>query len=492
MQFSRSAKVLILSSGHALTSLVGVVSAAVLARVFSQTDYASYRQTMLAYTFAVPFVMLGFDRALYFFLPGEKERTRGILIENISWLFCAGGVLSIFLLCGGSGFLATRFHNPDLESLLLLLVPYPLLMLPASSLSACLMAQERTEYVAGFNVVSRVLIFLAVTVPCLFWATPRVAIVGTLLGAGVTTAFALTLMFRACNTGDWRPTWLGIRKQVEFSLPLGLATLVGAVAQNIGQVIVSSQCAPDVFAVFVNGAMEIPLIGIITGSVTSVVMVDYVRFHRENRTDDIVKLIHSAMTKCGVLLLPVMMFFLCMAPETMRLIYGDRYEASATPFRLFLLMLPLRTVTFGAILQATGNSRHVLIYSVLFLVTNTVLTLLGVRYLGALLSPVGSVLADLLTLMYPIYIIRRTLNRGYYTLFPWYNLVKLTLASVAGIPALIAVKVVSGAWPCFFTLAATLLLYALITLGTLCYAHLVDVNELVRVVATRLKKYRPA
>jgi len=71
---SRSAKVLVLSSGQALTALVGVVSMAVLTRVFSKLDYATYRQTLLAYTFAVPFVALGLDRSFYFVLPGERDQ----------------------------------------------------------------------------------------------------------------------------------------------------------------------------------------------------------------------------------------------------------------------------------------------------------------------------------------------------------------------------------------------------------------------------------
>jgi O-antigen/teichoic acid export membrane protein len=87
MSASRTSKVLILSSGEALTALVGIVSAAVLTRVFSKDDYASYRQTLLAFTFAVPFVTLGLPRALYYFLPGEEKRTRGILVENLLWLF---------------------------------------------------------------------------------------------------------------------------------------------------------------------------------------------------------------------------------------------------------------------------------------------------------------------------------------------------------------------------------------------------------------------
>lgn len=76
MFHSRSAKVLVLSSGQALTALVGLISMTVTTHVFSTLDYATFRQANLAYAVAVPFVMLGLDRTLYFFLPGEKDRPR--------------------------------------------------------------------------------------------------------------------------------------------------------------------------------------------------------------------------------------------------------------------------------------------------------------------------------------------------------------------------------------------------------------------------------
>jgi len=371
---SRTAKVLVLSSGQALTALVGIASTAVLARVFSRLDYASYRQTLLCYAFAVPFVTLGFERALYYFLPGETKRPRGILVENLIWLSAAGGVLGLFLLAGGNRVLAARFNNPELAGLLLLLAPYPLLMLPAGSVGACLMARDRIEQVAAFNVGSRLLMFLAVVVPCLLWPSPSMAILGTIAGAAIAAFAALTLMFRACREGDWRPTAAGIRSQARFAIPLGLGALVGTLCQSLDQVLVSALCPPESFAVFVNGATEIPLIGIITGSVSSVVIVDYARYYREGRTEEIVTLIHVAMTKCALVLLPVMAFLLCMAPEVMCLLFGKPYQASSIPFRLYLLMLPVRTLTFGAVLQATGNSRHILYQSMLSLGTSSVLT----------------------------------------------------------------------------------------------------------------------
>jgi O-antigen/teichoic acid export membrane protein len=430
MTQSRTAKVLVLSSGRALTSLVGIVSMAVLTRVFSKLDYATYRQTMLAYTFAVPFVRLGLDQALYFFLPGEWRRPRTLLVENLLLLTIAGVILSLFILLGGNRLLAGRLNNPDLVPTLLLLVPYPLLMLPASSLTACLMARGRTEQVAVFNVATRLFMLAFVLLPVLFWTRPGAAVAGTVAGAAVTTVAALALMFRACPCGPWRPTAAGMWRQLRFAVPLGLAGLAGTASMSVDQMLVAARCEPEVFAVFSVGALEIPLIGIVTGSITSVVIVDYARLFRERRIEEMVALIHRAMVKSGWFLLPTMVLLFCVAPELMRLLFGEQYEAAAIPFRVFLLLLPVRAITFGAILQATGNSHQVLIQSLLDLAATACFGWVGIGLFGPIGASIGSVMATYTcSVPFLIFAIHRVLRTPVKRLFPWFDLFKQLLAS---------------------------------------------------------------
>lgn len=463
MATSRSAKVLILSFGQALTSVVTIVSAAVLTRIFSLTDYATYRQTILCYSFAVPFVTLGFNRGLYYFLPDERERPRAILVENLLLLSGAGLLLGLFLLVGGNHLLAMRFNNPQLAIPLLLLAPYPLLMLPAGSLPACLMARNRTEQVAGFTVISRLVMFAAIVLPCLIWPTPSTGIVGNVLGAAITTLAALVLMFRTCNEGDWRPTLAGIQRQVRFGVPLGIATLVGSVAVSLDQVLVSALCPPEEFAVFVNGAIEIPLIGVITGSVTSVLIVDYRRFHRAGQTSDLVSLIHTATKKCALLLFPAMAFLFCMAPELMCLLFGQAYADSAIPFRIYLLNMPVRIFTFGALLQATDNSDKMLIEIVIYFVSSAVLTWLAITQMGPLFAPAGAVAATyLFEVPYLVYVMRRILNCPARRLFPWLDLCKVMAIGWVGVPVLLASKYFDGRWPGLLVLSMSFGAFSLI------------------------------
>jgi O-antigen/teichoic acid export membrane protein len=462
---SRSAKVLVLSSGQALTALVGLASAAVLARIFSKADYAAYRQTLLCYTVALPFVTMGFDRALYYFLPGETARPRTILIENLLWLIAAGGVLSLFLLAGGNRVLAARFNNPSLAWLLLLLVPYPLLVLPSLAVPACLMSRNRAEQVAAYNVASRLVMFLLIVIPCLIWRTPSMAVIGTVVGAGISTAVGVVLMFRACSEGGWIPTLQGLRKQVEFSVPLGVSGLLGSVGSRLDQVVVSLRSSPEVFASYSIGAMEIPLIGIITGTISSVVIIDYAQLYRESRYEDIIDLIHRVMIRSSLLLMPAMIFLLCVAPDLLSTVFGSRYGTSAAVFRVYLLLLPMRTLSYGAILQATGQNRHIFYQTIVALVVNACVGWFAVGYFGAIGAAMVFVADAYLTYIpYNVLVLRRVLHCPIRRLFPWWQLFQVIAASSAGAVLVIALNRYAQPWPAVIRLCAGAGLYVPATL----------------------------
>ena len=438
MAESRTAKVLILSSGQALTALVGILSTAILTRLLTKADFGSYRQAMLAYAFAAPFVMLGFDRTLYAFLPGERTRPRGLLVENLILLAIAGGLLSLFIVLGGDRLLAHRFNNPALASLIFLMVLYPLFMLPASAMPACLMSRNKTEQLAIFTVLSRLGLFLFIIIPCFFLPKASTAILGQVAGAVLITSIAVYLMFRACPGPIWQPTWDGAKKQIIFAVPLGLSSIVGTTGVMLDQMLVSLRCTPEIFAVYTVGAMEIPLIGIVTGSITSVVIVDYVSFYQKGNLQAIVDLIHKAMMKSAILILPAMTFLFCIAPELIRILFGKSYEWSAVPFRIYLLQLPIRTITFGAILQATRNTKYMLISSLLFLTANAIFGWSLISIFGAAGAALGALLAEyFVEVPFLTIVLTKILKTKTVNLFPWRDLGKLLL--ISGLPLVIII-----------------------------------------------------
>ncbi len=433
MANSRTAKALTLASGRGLTTLVGLVSVMVLARLFTKQDYAAYRQTLLSYQVLEPFVRLGLPGALLYFLAVEKRRSRGVLTENMLMLAAGGAAISLFLAAGGSRLLAVWFDNPALALTLLVFAPYPLVVLPARAFEACLVAQNRITTAAVYNVTSRLVILAAVLVPVLLVRTLTTAVAGLTIGSVCMGLIALGLMFRACGEGPAYPTAAGMRSQLSYGIPVGLAVLVTRVGRDLDKVLVSVLCGPAVFAVYVNGAMEIPFVAVITGSVISVLVVDYVALHAEGRSDEIIRLFRTATVKCGLGLIPLMFLLFVTARDVMRILYGPAYVDSAGVFQIYLLLLPARTLTFEALLRATGNSRLILIQAVLALTVNAAVSWLAILLFGPLGAAAVTVgVVYLVQVPYNLLVLRGILGISAARLVPWSEMGKTVLCCAAG------------------------------------------------------------
>jgi O-antigen/teichoic acid export membrane protein len=176
---------------------------------------------------------------------------------------------------------------------------------------------------------------------------------------------------------------------------------------------------------------------VITGSISSVLLVDYARLYHQRNHADIVSLIHRAMTRSAVLLVPLMILLLIVAPSLMEVLFGKSYRDAALFFRIYLLLLPMRTLTFGALLQSAGRSRLILVQSILDLAANAALG----WYLTGALGPAGAALANILA-TYLVFVpvslwaLKATLQTTTRRLLPWNSLARiLGAALLAGVPA---------------------------------------------------------
>lgn len=375
--------------------MVGIVSGIVLVRLLTKEDLATYRQTMLAYYFAAPFLTLALPSALYFFLPRKPGSERTVLVSNLIPLAAMGILFSVILLSGGARLLAWRFHNPGLEHTLRLLALYPVFALPMAALEACLVARNHIGSLTFFNVLSRILLTVGLIVVCVCTRRPEALVLTQVVVAGILVVPALSLMWRACAAGDAKPDQDLMWEMAKYSVPLGLASMLGTMTLQLSSVIVSSMCDPADFAVYSVGAFELPLIGIITGSITTVILADMSRLCHEGRKDEALRLFKIGAQRSAAILLPAMVFFLIVAEPFILALYSDKYLLSVLPFRLYLLMLPIRIVTYGSALMALGMTRTVLFRSIVDLVLNTILCAIMVHYVGY----IGGVLG-MLIMMY--------------------------------------------------------------------------------------------
>ena len=387
---SRTAKTIILSLGKGFGAVSGLLSMMVLVRLFSKEDFATFRQALLVLAMAAPFLGMGLSRSVIYHIPTAAKNRRGaILFEALIPLSISGLSYYLFIVFGGNQLFAYLFGNPRLEHVLMIVAPIAFLSLVRAPLSPALIATHKVFLAASFGVVSGISVALVSTVVAVFIPIVEVVLFIRLALTVVICVVGLVILFK--NFSFERPTFNGIAEQLAFGLPLCLSAAVTVVSKNMDRVMVSSLCSLNEFAVFDRGAIELPLIGIVTGSMTTVLLVDYRTLFPAGRTDEMLRLVHRSVEKSSMILMPAMCFLFVFAPQFMTCMFGKAYEESYTVFRIYLLLLPNRTIVFGTIAMAAGKTQELAIASVCALLANVVLSYIAIRlfgYIGGAISTV--------------------------------------------------------------------------------------------------------
>jgi O-antigen/teichoic acid export membrane protein len=393
---SRFFKVLILSFGQTLTSVSSIIVGMVAARFLSKGDYATFRQTFLAYKFIVPLLLLGLPNALYYFLPRETKNKYSTVVTSLTLIVSLAFIFSLFLYAGGYKLLAKRFNNEDLEVTLKWMIGYPLYVMPVSILGAVLLSQNRSNELVSYNVITSTILSLFTIIAILITKSYS----GPLKVQIFLPIFFLPIaiwLYRKYVPGKFVfPTFKDMGNMLKYSIPLGFASMISMIMLETNKVVVSLMCTPEEFANYVNGAIEIPLIGIVTGSISTVILVDMTRMIKEGEKEKAIELFNVSAIRSASILFPVMIFLLCTGKAFIVTLFSEKYIESVVPFYIYLFVLPIRIVIYGSALMALGFTRTILFRSVFDLIINTVLSVVMVFYFGYL----GAAIATLMTLYF--------------------------------------------------------------------------------------------
>lgn len=364
----------------------------VAARCLSTDDYATIRQTFLAFDSVAPLLMLGIPSALFYFLPRATADSRGVILDNLTLLVIGALVFSLFLALGGYRLISRRFDNPELLNTLPWLILYPLFVMPTAGLTAILLWKSQAKTLASFNLILSLTItaasILAVTTTQSYLAPVLVRV----LAPGLFLPIAIYLMLRG-TTGKIRlPKRATMTAMLKYAVPLGMATMFGKLTLQLHALVVASLCTPAEFAVYINGATEVPIVGIVTGSIATVILAEMSDLCSQGKVRQALALFHKACIKSACVLFPTTCFLLVTATPFITVLYSTRYEGSVTPFIIYLFILPIRIVVYGSALMALGMTKSILVRSVFDLAINAVLCVALVRWLGYMGAPIALVI----------------------------------------------------------------------------------------------------
>ncbi len=458
-----AAKVGIVSVSKIVAALTLVAANAVLARLLEPRAYGTFQQAWLVITVGTTLLLSGIPLSVYYFVPRERPEGRKAFLRFVLAVLAGLGVAGAALLALAAGPIARSFHNEALRPALLVLAVYLAAVLPASPLESFLIAEDRHRRLAKITVAVSLLFLAATLLPPLagadfLWICAGLGAYGVARTALLLAAAAAPYRGMAASLTPGLP-----RLFLLYSIPLGANEALRIASGWLDKTLVSARFDPEAFAIYANGAMEIPLVSILLASVTSVLMPEFSRLRHEGDREPILALWRRAIVRTGLLLLPVFAISFVLAREIMIALFSDRYAESAGPFRVYLLLIPLRAAAYTPILLALGRSRTVLLGALGDLLLSLALALLLMPRIGILGPAVASVVATYAQALYFLGVTGRALGVPMRALFPWRDLGRVLLAAL--VPAAAVAPILLAPLSPIARLAAGLGTYALLFLA---------------------------
>jgi O-antigen/teichoic acid export membrane protein len=459
---SISTSALLMMVSKAISHGCFLLVAVVLARSLELAAFGTFNQVWLVNKSLLYLFALGLPVSAYYFVPRlPDDKIKSFILQTMVSLTVLALPFSISMYVLAD-WLAIYFHNPGLAYHLRLFAIYPLITLPTVSTDAILISLGRTKQAALFETATKTAMVVAVAaagilthrLDLVLKALVVYGVAQTLLGVWMVWQPVRGIKFRLA-LADWK-------SQMAFSAPYGFATLAGALNYQVDKVLVALFYPPTVFALYAAGAFEIPLAGVTSVPVVSVMMGEFTKKFTSKDIEGFLQLWHQSMLKLALPVFAVAAFLMVFAEPVVVGLFSSEYAAAVWPFRIFLLFVPMRITVLEQVLASLGETMFVFKAQVVTMIVHIVLGYTLIWNAGWLGPAIASVLTGYLFAALVIFAIRDRLNVSLGRLVPWRLLVRVALVAIlaAACSATVALLGTSPLWK----LGAGLVVFALVYL----------------------------
>ena len=393
--------------------------AVVLARSLERADFGTFNQVWLINKSLLYLFALGLPVSVYYFLPRLAQAQRkGFVLQTMAGLTILALPFSVSMYVLAD-WLAEYFNNSALAYYLRSFAIYPLVTLPTIATDAILIGLGRTKHAAFFEIFTKAAMITAVAgagileqrLDVVFLALVVYGIAQSLLGV-----WMVWWPFRGVKCSLSLREW---RSQIAYSAPYGLAMLVGALNYQVDKVLIALFYPPAVFALYVAGAFEIPLAGVTSVPVVSVIMGELTQRFASENIEGFLQLWHQSMLKLALPVFGLAAFLMVFADSVVVSLFSNEYAESVWPFRIFLLFVPLRVTVLEQVLASLGETKLVFKAQVITMLVNIGVGYALMRDLGWLGPALAAVLTGYVFAVFVLVGIRRRLKVTLAQLVPW-------------------------------------------------------------------------
>ena len=410
-----------------VTTLISLVSSMLLSRFRSLTEYGTYSQLLMAINLACSVFMLGLPNSLNYFIAKaetqeEKDKflsvyyTLSTILSFITGLFL---VLSVPLL-------EQIFDNIALGKFWYFLAFFPWTKIIMSGVENMLVACQKTAALMFYRILNSFALLGIITLVEIFDGTFEIYMILYLIVEAGFTVWAYILV--KFNTDKFKPffSWSLIKTILIFSIPLGVASMVGTINIELDKLVISLFFTTEELAIYTNASKELP-VTIIASALTAVMLPQLVRLLKENKKEEVVELWNSSTTiSYGVICFFAAGCFV-FAPEVIEVLYSSKYLEGTEVFRIYCISLLLKCNYFGMLLNASGKTKFIFYSSIGTLVLNLVLNFICYYIFGFIGPAIATIISSFTMQLIQLIYTSRVTSIKFRHVFPWKNMLIITL-----------------------------------------------------------------
>jgi len=425
---------LVLMSGRFLGFIAAFAIPIVLARIFNQTEFGSYKQIFLIFSTVFGIAQVGMAESLYYFLPSETRRSGGFVFNTLSVLSIFG-MISLGALWLWRSEVAELLNNPGLADYVPLLGVYLLFMLIAVVLEI-VMTVRRQHFAASVTYAAsdliRALFYIA---PVLIFSDLRGLLLGAIAFAMIRLAATLIYIKREFGS-TLRPDGASLRKQLAYAIPFGMAGLVEVLQMNLHLYVVSYHFDTATFAIYAVGCLQIPLSEYLITSTSNVMMVNMRERMLAGDHEGVVSIWLDSVRKLALIFFPMGAGLLITANTLIVMLFTSAYERSAPIFMVWTVTMMFATLMTDGALRVFAETRFLILQNLLRLAVIVV----TIQWFLGQFDLIGAVLVTLLAAVvsktFALARIKHIMKVPLARLLPWRSLgVTAIIASAAAVPA---------------------------------------------------------
>lgn len=459
----RSAALLALAGGveYGLQLAVPII----LVRSLDESTFGQYRLLLLMLGTIAPIATAFMPQSLFYFLPRAGYGQKRLFIGNVLVYLIGAGCVTGILANGWNPWL----HGPA-KDLFFETRGISALFLAVAIVGSALDVLPTADGKAGWqaNAVIGLALFrtLALVIAALTAADILWLAFAMLLVAGA--KILLTAYYIHAHAEGGRVTWqaTALKNQLAYALPFAIGNALFLLRMQADQWVVVSMLTPALYATFSIASVVLPIAALVRQPVNNALMPRLNHAYALGNVAEVGRLIVMSNGATALLLVPVIGALLVTASELVEIVYTSRYQQAAPIMQVYLIGMMMNAVAVGHVLSALGKGRFAAINSACCLVISVLLSILGIRYWGLTGGAIGSVLTLVLSELWALRVVARTLSIKMHRMVAWNELWPALFATCVASGGVVALTAHMG-WHAFPTLVAKGLIY--FVLFTTCF-----------------------